>query len=128
MVLAAGAVGWGLANMTVPATLEEAGLQGRAWTAPEVDMARRVTAKELLRLAEQLDNASRLGDMSALMPIAVGVTSVFRSWSDQTSEITAAGHYCLLATSHISNGIDLVSQGAAWRRDQFQASLQACRP
>lgn len=125
--------GLGLATLNLfpptPKSLADAGLQGRSWSSrDDIDLARRVTRKQLEGLARRLDEAQRKGDLQIVWAIMPETTSLMGSWNDQPDETKASGHDCMLAALHLMKGFDAVATNTTWDRSRFNATMDGCQP
>lgn len=128
-VVMAGVVGFMIyAGIDRPShdTLMAAGLTGRSWSDTEVPTARRITSRQLDSMADNLADASETGDMAAVWQMSDDIAQVLGAWNDQADGTRQAGHYCMLAALHLSDGMTAVSAGAEWDRKRFDASLKRC--
>jgi hypothetical protein len=115
-----------VSSADVPRSLDKANLSGRVWSQTDVDLARKVTHKQLSVLATALDEADRKGDTALVWAIMPESTEVLKVWGDQSEPIKSMGHDCILAAMHISNGLGTVAAGRGWDQARFKAALQDC--
>lgn len=81
----------------------------------------------LLRTAGQLVEAERKGDPAAASALLDGTTQAFRDLNP-TGTPSPEKRDCLLAASHLSDGITSVMRGGVWaKRSQFDATISGCR-
>jgi len=112
----------------IPSTLSQAKLEGRLWSESEIDLARSVTHKQLIALANALNESDRKGDMAVAIQAALETGPILRAWNDQADGVRQRGRDCVLAAVHVSHGADSVAMGQGWDRRQFDAAMSDCRP
>lgn len=110
-----------------PETLAQAGISGKKWDALNVNLAAKITLKNLKAVRTLLDDANKRGDGAAAARTLDPLLQLVAEWNNQDANRLGGYRNCLLASIHLADGAGKVFNGGHFLPDRYEATLAECR-